>query len=98
MLSFLRKADDDFLIVVVNFTPVPRYNYRIGVPRQGSYREIFNSDSEYYGGSNLGNGVPWPMAENKPWMDQPYSLELTLPPLAGIILQPQEKQLESPPP
>jgi 1,4-alpha-glucan branching enzyme len=90
VLSYLRKADDDFLIVVVNFTPVPRYNYRIGVPRQGAYREIFNSDSEYYGGSNLGNGVPWPMAESKPWMDQPYSLELTLPPLAGIILQPQE--------
>ena len=90
VLSYLRKANDDFLIVVVNFTPVPRHNYRIGVPRQGSYREIFNSDSEYYGGSNLGNGGPWPMAENKPWMDRPYSLELTLPPLAGIILQPQE--------
>jgi 1,4-alpha-glucan branching enzyme len=75
------------LIVVVNFTPIPRHDYRIGVPAPGIYREIFNSDSALYGGSNLGNGAIPPVAENRPWMDRPYSITLTLPPLAGIILR-----------
>jgi 1,4-alpha-glucan branching enzyme len=89
VLSFLRQADDDLLVVVVNFTPVPRYGYRIGVPRPGLYREIFNSDSAYYGGSNLGNGAASLGAEAWPWMGRPYSIALTLPPLAGIILRPE---------
>ncbi len=87
VLSYLRMADDDFLVVVVNFTPVPRYNYRIGVPQAGEYREIFNSDSCYYGGSNVGNGDQPLMAELQPWMNHPYSLLLTLPPLAGIVFE-----------
>jgi 1,4-alpha-glucan branching enzyme len=89
VLSFVRHADDDLLVVVVNFTPVPRYGYRIGVPRPGVYREVFNSDSAYYGGSNLGNGAASPIAEALPWMDRPYSVTLTLPPLAGIVLRPE---------
>ena len=86
ILSFQRKSDDDFIITVLNFTPVPRQHYRIGVPEPGCYTERLNSDSEYYGGSNTGN-QPEIWTEERPWMGHPYSLELTLPPLAGIILK-----------
>jgi 1,4-alpha-glucan branching enzyme len=89
ILSYVRKNDDDHMVVVVNFTPVPRYGYRIGVPEPSVYREILNSDSEFYGGSNLGNGGQALVAEALPWMERPYSLNITLPPLAGIVLQPE---------
>jgi 1,4-alpha-glucan branching enzyme len=70
----------------MNFTPVPRHHYRIGVPEPGIWQEIFNSDSEYYGGSNLGN--PYPIqAQERPWMNRNWSLELTLPPLGALILR-----------
>ncbi len=85
-ISYIRKAQDKFMIVILNFTPVPRENYRIGVPREGSYHEILNSDSEYYGGSNLGNGQGL-IAEEVPWMNQSHSLTLTLPPLGAIVIQ-----------
>jgi 1,4-alpha-glucan branching enzyme len=65
---------------------VPRENYRIGVPLAGRYREIMNSDSQYYGGSNLGNGSVSIWADDIYWMDRPHSLNLTLPPLACIVL------------
>jgi 1,4-alpha-glucan branching enzyme len=86
VLSYLRWSDDDFVLGLFNFTPVPRHDYRIGVPEPGIYSEIVNSDSEFYGGSNVGN---WPemVAEAEPWMGRPYSLRLTLPPLAGIALK-----------
>ncbi|OGT82126.1 MAG: 1,4-alpha-glucan branching enzyme [Gammaproteobacteria bacterium RIFCSPLOWO2_02_FULL_52_10] len=85
VLSYLRKHADGFLVIVVNFTPVPRHNYRLGVPRSGYYKELLNSDSTYFGGSNLGNanGV---QAELLSWMGRPYSIKLDLPPLAGLIL------------
>jgi len=86
ILTFLRKSVDDFVVVVVNFTPVVRHHYRIGVPIAGEYQEIFNSDSMYYGGSNVGNGGQL-TAQPLAWMNQPCSLELTLPPLAAIILR-----------
>jgi 1,4-alpha-glucan branching enzyme len=87
VLSFLRKGDgDEMMVVVLNMTPVPRYDYRIGVPRDGRYREVFNSDSEFYGGSNTGNGSALLVAEDRPWMNRQYSLSLTLPPLAAIVL------------
>jgi len=89
VMSFVRRSDNDFLIVIVNFTPVPRENYRIGVPQHGAYQEIFNSDSEYYGGSNLGNGPNPLYTEDLPWMEKAHSLTITLPPLASIILKPQ---------
>jgi len=85
VLSFLRKGDGlhESVITVFNFTPVPRQHYRIGVPELGTYREIFNSDSSYYGGSNLGNlSVE---AETLEWMGRPFSIEITLPPLSGIL-------------
>jgi 1,4-alpha-glucan branching enzyme len=86
ILSYQRKSDDSFVVILLNFTPVPRQGYRIGVPEPGCYTERLNSDSEYYGGSNMGNASEiW--AEEKPWMGHPYSLELTVPPLGGIILR-----------
>ena len=87
VLSYLRRSDNDFLIVIVNFTPVPRLHYRIGVPEHGSYEEIFNSDSAHYGGSNVGNGGHWLHTEPTPWMNRAQSIALTLPPLAGLVLR-----------
>jgi 1,4-alpha-glucan branching enzyme len=87
VLSFIRRSDEEFVMVVVNLTPQPHHGYRIGAPQAGKYREIFNSDSEYYGGSNMGNGGGALVADELPWMNQPYSLGLTLPPLAAVILQ-----------
>ncbi|MFP4683688.1 MAG: 1,4-alpha-glucan branching protein GlgB [Ectothiorhodospira sp.] len=88
VLSYLRKGPDADTVMVcaMNFTPVPREGYRIGVPAPGRYREVLNSDSHYYGGSNLGNLEV--EAEDIPWMGRPCSVVLTLPPLAGIVLQP----------
>ncbi len=87
VLSFLRKDQSGkrWVAAIFNFTPVPRTNYRIGVPVPGFYREAINSDSEVYGGSNVGNqgGVT---AEPVSWMGRPYSLRIALPPLAGLIL------------
>jgi len=85
VVSFLRKDGDNFVLVVVNFTPVAREHYRLGVPQRGHYQEILNTDSVYYGGSNTGNagGVD---AEDIPWMNQPCSVSITLPPLATIVL------------
>ncbi|MBI5193829.1 MAG: 1,4-alpha-glucan branching protein GlgB [Nitrospirae bacterium] len=89
ILSFLRrgKNPDDILIFVCNFTPVPRESYRLGVPKPGFYREVLNSDSEIYGGSNMGNsgGVN---AVSLSWQGRPYCVEMTLPPLAVVILKP----------
>ena len=89
VLSFIRwtKNHDDFLLVVSNFTPVPRENYRVGVPEQGFYREILNTDSAAYGGSNVGN-VGGVQAEPVPWLGRPYSLKLTLPPLGAVFFKP----------
>jgi len=91
VISFLRRARDpkDFLIFVCNFTPVVRHAYRVGVPRGGFYHEILNTDAQAYGGSNVGNagGV---QAESVAAHGQPYSLQLTLPPLAALVLRPDE--------
>ena len=86
VLSYLRRADDEIIVVVLNFTPVPRQGYRVGVPLTGEYVEIFNSDSEFYGGSNVGNEPRLP-SQDVAWMGRPCSIELTLPPLAGLILK-----------
>jgi 1,4-alpha-glucan branching enzyme len=87
IVSYLRRGlDNSFVIIVLNFTPVLRNNYRIGVPQAGSYQEIFNSDAACYGGSNQGNGLGL-HTENVAWMQHNQSLVITLPPLAGIVLQ-----------
>ena len=88
IISYIRKSNDNIFVVALNFTPVKRDNYRIGVPYEGIYKEILNSDSSYYGGSNVGNNVAI-SAENRSWMGFQYSLNLTLPPLGGIILSPE---------
>ncbi|MBX7073935.1 MAG: 1,4-alpha-glucan branching protein GlgB [Pirellulales bacterium] len=89
-LSYVRRAKDprDFLAVACNFTPVPREGFRMGVPQGGFYREIFSSDSAYYGGSNVGN-YPGALAEEIKWHGRPYSLKVTLPPLSTVIFKPQ---------
>ncbi len=86
MLAYLRKSKDgkENILVVANFTPVVRRNYRVGVPMAGWYQEIFNSDSEYYGGSNVGN-FPGMMADPVGHHGRPASLNLTLPPL-GVTM------------
>ena len=90
VLSFLRRARNpqDFVVVVANFTPVARENYRVGVPEPGYYRELFNSDAHFYAGSNYGNGGGV-MAEPVPWMGMEYSLPLRLPPLAALYFKRQ---------
>jgi len=88
LLSFIRRARNGAnVIAAFNFTPVPRNRYRIGLPNDCVYREIFNSDSTYYGGSNLGTGNSI-RAEHTPWMGQPFSAEIELPPLAAVLLIP----------
>ncbi len=76
------------LVVCCNFTPVVRHDYRIGVPISSSYREIFNSDSRYYGGTDVGNSFPLQAAEQA-HHGQRFSLVLTLPPLGVCVLEPE---------
>ncbi len=90
VLAYLRRGRDphDFVIVCCNFTPVPRMNHRIGLPEGGYYREVFNSDSEFYAGSNLGNGQGL-VAQNLSWHGRPFSAEVVLPPLSVTMFKPQ---------
>ncbi len=90
VLSFLRRTKDpaELMVVVANFTPVLRENYRVGVPEPGFYRELLNSDGDTYGGSNAGN-VGGVQAQPVPWMGKPYSLPLRLPPLGVLYFKPQ---------
>jgi 1,4-alpha-glucan branching enzyme len=92
VLSFVRLARDpkDFLIVVANFTPVLRENYRVAVPQPGRYREIFNSDAESYGGTNSGN-LGSVSTDRIPWTGREYSLNLRLPPLGVLVLKPERE-------
>jgi 1,4-alpha-glucan branching enzyme len=89
IVSFIRKGKDknDILIFVFNFTPVIRKDYRIGVPFDCEYMEIFNSDSIYYGGKNIGNSGKV-KAENIPFHNFPFSINITLPGLSGLIFKP----------
>ena len=87
VVSFVRRArNGNFAIIALNFTPVLRHNYRIGVPKSGQYVEVFNSDAEIYGGSNQGNGAGL-QTESIAWMNHAQSLLITLPPLGGLIME-----------
>lgn len=85
VLSYIRRSNDAFVVVVLNFTPVLREHYRVGVPEPGFYSEIFNSDSTFYGGSNVGNHQI--EAQHASCNSRPFSINLRLPPLAGVILR-----------
>ena len=89
VVAFLRRATstDDVILVAANFTPVPREDYRLGVPSAGAWDEIFNSDAEEYGGSGMGN-MGRVEANDSPSHGQPNSLTLTLPPLSVVFLKP----------
>jgi 1,4-alpha-glucan branching enzyme len=71
----------------MNLSPVPRYGYRIGLPKKGRWREALNTDAEHYGGSNVGNYGGLEAVEES-WHGQPASATLSLPPLSGLILVP----------
>ena len=86
VLSFLRSDGNGRTVaVVLNFTPVPRHGYRVGVPFAGRWRELLNSDSAFYGGSNVGN-LGELRTDPVSWMGREQSLSLTLPPLGGVVL------------
>jgi len=88
VVSWVRRGRDGrHAVVVLNFTPVPRRNYRLGVPLAQDYVERLNTDSAHYGGSDMGNGGRV-CAEPRSWMGFPASLSLTLPPLAALVLLP----------
>jgi len=88
VISFLRRSHnwEETVLCIYNFTPVPRYSYRIGVPSEGYWEELINTDAEHYGGSGLGNlgGI---FADTIPSHEQPCSLSLTLPPLSGLFFK-----------
>jgi len=88
IVSLLRKAKrpEDTILIVCNFTPVPRETYRIGVPSGGYWRELLNSDAKEYAGSGVGNAGGM-MAEEIAVHGRPYSLSLTLPPLGALFLK-----------
>ncbi len=92
VLGYIRRAKDpkNFVVVCANFTPAVRKDYRLGVPEPGKYREIFNSDSQYYAGTNVGNGMG---LDSEPISAQgrPQSIRLSLPPMGVTVF----KKIES---
>ncbi|HSH72901.1 MAG TPA: 1,4-alpha-glucan branching protein GlgB [Methylophilaceae bacterium] len=87
VVSYIRRArDGSFVLILLNFTPVTRPNYQVGVPFAGEYKELFNSDAACYGGSNVGNGAGV-RTEAVKWMGYAQCLFINLPPLGGLILK-----------
>jgi len=87
VVSFMRKSrEGEIVVFVVNATPVVRYDYRLGVPHAGFYREIINTDAETYGGSNVGN-YGGTRSEDRPWMAREHSILIHLPPLATLAFK-----------
>jgi 1,4-alpha-glucan branching enzyme len=88
VIAFLRRAEDpaDFLLFCCNFTPVPRQGYEFGVPEEGFYEEVLNTDSELFGGSNLGNGG---LVSSRPIPrhNREHSIAVTLPPLSVVAFR-----------
>jgi 1,4-alpha-glucan branching enzyme len=93
VLAFARRdrEDDHVVVFVANLSPIPRHGYRLGLPRSGRWREAVNTDSSFYGGSDTGNlgGV---VAEPMGWHGQPFSAEVTLPPLGALWLVPEAEE------
>jgi 1,4-alpha-glucan branching enzyme len=90
IISFMRKSQEgEFTIIICNFTPVARREYRVGVPKAGRYHEVFNSDSVQYGGSGAGNSDL--AAEETAWHNQAFSISITIPPLAVLYIKEAEE-------
>ncbi len=87
VLTFLRKGNNtkDDLLIACNFTPIPREKYRIGVPKSGQYKQVFNTDAKKYGGSGSKNTIR--KTAKKPWHGHKQSIEITIPPLGMVIFQ-----------
>jgi 1,4-alpha-glucan branching enzyme len=90
VLAFARldERDEKPVVCVLNLSPVPRYDYRVGMPTCCRWRELVNTDSAYYGGSGVGN-MGAVDAEAVPWHDQPFSALVTLPPLGAVWFVPE---------
>jgi 1,4-alpha-glucan branching enzyme len=90
VISLLRKGKSpkDVMLIACNFTPIPREKYRVGVPMGGRWKELLNSDGTEYAGSGIGNGGG-AVAEAIAQHGRPFSLELTLPPLAAVFFKPE---------
>jgi 1,4-alpha-glucan branching enzyme len=88
IIAFLRRGRDpkDFILICCNFTPVPRQEYEFGVPEEGFYQEILNTDSELFGGTNMGNGGSV-SSRPIPKHQRPHSIAITLPPLAVVAFK-----------
>jgi 1,4-alpha-glucan branching enzyme len=97
IVSFVRRSTDpaDFTVFILNFTPVVRQFYRLGVPEAGRYREVLNTDANVYGGSNVGNqgGVD---TEDIPTHGYEHSVNLVVPPLACLVLKLDRKRGDEP--
>ena len=87
VLSWVRRAGDDHVVVVLNLTPVPREEYRIGAPRAGTYVELLSSDAQLFGGSEVETRGDV-HTEEAPFHGYPQSMRLVLPPLGGLVLKP----------
>ncbi|MFC1863571.1 alpha amylase C-terminal domain-containing protein, partial [Thermodesulfobacteriota bacterium] len=87
-LSMMRKgdSDEDTLIIICNFTPVPRHNFIVGAPKGGPWKELLNSDAVDYGGSGKGN-LGLVKAETNPFHGRPYSFNITIPPLSIVFFK-----------
>ncbi|RJP23085.1 MAG: 1,4-alpha-glucan branching protein GlgB [Candidatus Abyssobacteria bacterium SURF_5] len=94
VVSYIRSSDTSYLVCACNFTPVVRYDYHIGVPEARAYKEILNTDSDLYGGGNVGN---WGIlnAVPQPFHGFAQSLSLTLPPLGCLILEPIDQSFDN---
>ena len=88
VLGYIRRAKNpsDFVVVCANFTPAPRQGYRMGVPQSGKYMEVFNSDSEYYGGTNVGNGMGV-QSEKIEAQGRLHSIKLSIPPMGVAVFK-----------
>ncbi|SES89284.1 1,4-alpha-glucan branching enzyme [Natronincola peptidivorans] len=86
IIIFMRKCSQDYIIVLCNFSPKASTGYRIGVPNEGEYLEVFNSDAVQYGGGGIRN-LEAVKAQRKPWHHQPYSIEISIPALATIYFK-----------
>lgn len=88
VISFVRRAQDpsDEIVIICNFTPLPRLGYRVGLPAEGEYTELLNSDWQRFGGSGVGNGAPI-RSEPTAWQACAYSAPVNLPPLGVLMLK-----------